>query len=77
MKLLFWTDPNENITVLEPTGEATDEYGHRYGSDLVVLKKEHLDALLGGKMLAWNDSEYSTFILLDRELVSVKEIIST
>ena len=67
MKVPFWTDPNEDIEVLEATGEAMDKYGIRYGADLVCLKPKHMEALSQGKMLAWNDSEYSTFVILDKE----------
>jgi len=63
MKFPFWTDPNDNIAVLDLTDEAIDEYGHLSGSDFVRLQKEHMDALNAGKVLAWNDGEYSTFVV--------------
>ena len=58
-KGIFWTDPNDNIRTLDATKEAADEFGHGYGSDLMRLKPEHIDALQNGKMLAWDDGEYS------------------
>ena len=62
MKHPFWSDPNDSVSIIEPTDAATDEYGHRCGSDMIWLEQKHVDALLNGKILAWNDSEYSTFV---------------
>jgi hypothetical protein len=62
MKLLFWSDPNDSLQILPATDAAIDAFGHRYGSDFIVLSQEHIDALVGGKVLAWHDSEYSTFV---------------
>lgn len=67
MKIPFWTDPNRDIQIIEPTEGAMNEYGHLFGSDKVILTQKHIDALLAGKMLAWNDSEYSTFVVLRRD----------
>jgi hypothetical protein len=69
-KLPFWADPNDSVTILEATGKAAGEYGHGYGSDLIKLQPKHIEALLRGKMLAWNDSEYSTFVVFEK---AVKE----
>ncbi len=49
--------------ILEPTKAATDEYGHGYGSEIIVLTDEHLAALLDHKMLAWSDGEYTHFLV--------------
>ena len=58
MKGLFWGDPKE----------AANEYGHRCGFDIIIrLKSEHIEALQAGKVLAWNDTEYSTFVILDND----------
>ena len=65
VKLPFWRDPNQTIKVIEPTEKAMNSYGHGCGSDIVRLKPEHIEALQAGKMLAWNDSEYATFVMLD------------
>lgn len=78
MKYPFWTDPNDYIEVLEATDEAIDKYGHRRGSDFIRLGPEHMEALKAGKVLAWNDSEYSTFVVFEdavrehRELASIR-----
>ena len=72
MKLPFWRDPNESIEILEPNDEAANKYGHNYGAELVVLNDEHLTALKAGKMLAWNDSEYSTFVILESAIEGTK-----
>lgn len=67
MKILFLRDPNQNIEIIEASLEAQEKYGTRYGADTIILSREHLQALLDGKMLAWNDSEYSTFVVLEKE----------
>jgi hypothetical protein len=66
-KGLFWCDPNETITILDKTKDAANEYGHRFGADVIVLRQEHIKALQDGRMLAWHDSEYSTFVVLDED----------
>lgn len=63
MKHPYWTDPNDCITVLDGTDEAINGYGHRCGSDFIRLGPEHMEALNAGKVLAWNDSDYSTFVV--------------
>jgi len=64
VKIPFWKDPNDSVEVLEATKEAADKYGHMFGSDLIRLEPDHVEALQAGKMLAWHDSEYSTFVML-------------
>ena len=71
MKAPFWTDPNDDIEILEATQTAANEYGHGYGSDLIRLNPKHIKALQDGKMLAWSDSEYSTFVMLDTSVDDV------
>lgn len=66
-KGIFWTDPNDSIEIIETGQEAADRYGHGFGSDLIRLTREHISALEDGKVLAWQDSEYSTFVVLDKE----------
>ena len=63
VKLLFWTDPNDNIEIIEATKEAADKYGHHFGSEIIRLNSEHIQALRDGKMLAWDDGEYTTFLV--------------
>ena len=67
MKIPFWSDPNDNIQILEATKEETDDYGHRFGSEYIRLRPEHIKALQTGKILAWHDSEYTTFVVLSEE----------
>lgn len=69
MKIPFWRDPNKNIEILEASDEEREKYGHRFGSDTIVLSPEHIKALQDGKMLAWNDSEYSTFVVLANDQI--------
>jgi len=63
-KGIFWSDPNEHIQIIESTEEARDAYGYGCGADHIALTDEHLQALRDGKTLAWNDSEYVTFVML-------------
>lgn len=69
MKILFWRDPNKNIEIMEASEEDQNQYGHRFGSDTIVLSPEHIKALQDGKMLAWNDGEYSTFVVLENDQI--------
>lgn len=65
MKQPFWKNPNKKIEILDPSEEAQKEYGLLWGWDTIALSDKHIQALRDGKMLAWNDGEYSTFVLLD------------
>jgi len=58
-----WNNTRE-IEILEATYEQAEKFGFRYGSDFIVLTQEHIQALLNGKMLAFSDNEYSTFLIL-------------
>jgi len=55
---------NRNVEIIDNTKEAEDKYGHLWGSSTVVITQEHIDALLNGKQLAFNDGEYSQFITM-------------
>ena len=61
-KGIWWSDPNENIQILEPTEKALKKFGYRYGVDNVILTEEHITALREGKVIAFHDSECSTFL---------------
>ena len=61
--LPFWSNPNNTIQIIEPTLSAAQNYGLYNGYEIIGLKQEHIDALLNGKALAWNDGEYSTFVV--------------
>ena len=67
MKLPYWSNPNNNISIIEPTVDDMNRYGHNYIGNIIVLSKEHIEALNNGKMLAWDDSEYTTFVKLKDE----------
>jgi hypothetical protein len=54
----------DEVEIWDASDDAVSEYGIRYGTQLVRLSQAHIDALQQGKMLAWNDSEYSTFVIL-------------
>lgn len=66
-KGIFWTDPNDELEILDQTEAAMRGYGYRYGADCVNLREEHIKALLDGKVIAFNDSEYTTFLRLVKE----------
>lgn len=54
-----------DIEIIDNTREARDEYGHLCGSWNVALIKEHIQALLNGKCIAFNDGEYSQFVSME------------
>lgn len=54
-----------DVEIIENTKQGEDAYGHGYGSDTVVITREHVEALLNGKQLAFNDGEYSHFITMN------------
>lgn len=58
-------EDEDRIEIIPATSESMDEYGHGHGSELVTLKQEHINAILSGKMLAWSDGEYVTFVVFD------------
>ncbi len=62
-KGIFWLDPNDNIQILEPTEDACKEFHTHTSFDMIRLSSEHIQSLLDGKMLAWHDSEYTTFVI--------------
>ena len=53
----------DEITILPATQEATKKYGHCHGYEIIGLSEYHIQALKDGRMLAWNDGEYSTFLV--------------
>lgn len=61
-------DKDDAIYILETTEEAQAEFGYAYGASQIVLSKKHIDALLAGKMLAWTDGEYNTFVITEDTL---------
>lgn len=53
-----------DIKIIENTKEAMKEYGHCWGSEVVKLSKKQIKELLKGKCIAFNDGEYTTFLVL-------------
>lgn len=53
------------VTLLPPGKPARDEYGHRYGSEVLPLTQEQLQSLLQGNQLAIEimDGEYVLFVM--------------
>lgn len=53
------------VEIIDGTDNAIARYGYRYGCEFIHVSQEHIAALLSGKMLAWNNDEYSIFIVKD------------
>jgi len=51
-------DEGNEITIIENTAEALEEYGTRYGVDYIIISDKHIAALKAGKLLASNNGEY-------------------
>jgi hypothetical protein len=60
MKTIFHKPPI--VTILNNL-EEINNYPTFCGSDIIILETEEIDALFSGKCLAWNDGEYSTFVV--------------
>lgn len=54
-----------NVCIIEPGQTARDTYGHRYGSQVLTLNSEQMEALSEGKQLGISimDGEYALFII--------------
>ena len=50
------------MKIIKNSNKGRDEYGHCYGSENIILTTEHIDALLDGKGIAFDDGEYTTFL---------------
>ena len=55
------------VEIIEPTEQAQQQYGYMFGTSTVWLSGEHIQALINGKMLAWDNEEYVTFVVLTKE----------
>lgn len=62
MKYLNDSSEGLPIEIIENTYEAGKERESLYGSRSIKLTDEQIDALKEGKLLTFNDDEYSTFI---------------
>lgn len=60
-----WSD--DEIEIIERNYEALENYGLLFGESFVLLTPEHIKALQAGKVLAFNNGEYSTFLGLKPE----------
>ena len=59
--------PDSNIDIVDRPSEGVRANG--FGGLSIQLLDKHIEALRKGKMLTWNDGEYSTYIVygLDKE----------
>jgi hypothetical protein len=58
---------DSEISIIENNLKAAQEYGLNCGYSVVKLEKKHLKALEEGKCIAFDDGEYSTFLILKEE----------
>jgi len=58
---------SDEMEIIDRTNRAMDDYGHRNGSDRFVISRQHVQALLDGKILAGNNYEYSFFVALESD----------
>lgn len=77
MEIPLWVNPSNDVEVLDASEDEQDKYGHYYGSNTIVISLEHIQALQAGKMLAWNDREYSTFLVLAPAQAGIQETDNT
>ena len=54
-----------NAEIMEQTAEAIKEFGTAYGADLIILNKDHINALIKGKMVGFSDGEYVHFLVAE------------
>ncbi len=50
------------MNIIENSNKDRDQYGHCYGSENIILTSEHINALLNGKCVAFDDGEYTHFL---------------
>lgn len=64
-------DEPTTVETIEPTDEAQEQFGNRYGSELLEVTEEQIMALLEGK--AWdfevNGGEYAAFVVMKRKSI--------
>ncbi len=58
----------EFLTIEEYENDVYEKkYGMNYGSSMLIITKEMIKALRKGLVVACNDGEYCTFIMIKRE----------
>jgi len=62
----------ESVEIIEASEEAAVRYGTLYGCSFIKLKDIHIEALKNNKMLAWDDGEYSTFVMHEKTKIREK-----
>ena len=55
-------DWDTEVQIIDNTVDAMEKYGFACGSDFIELSQEKLTALLSGKVIAWSNGEYNTFL---------------
>ena len=63
MKIYDYLSEHKVPKVIEPTVEAIESYGTGYGAELTFISRDHINALLDGKLLAFDDGEYAHFLI--------------
>jgi len=58
-------EPNDEGKIIDDTKDAVDEFGHSYGSEVILISRKQLEELQNGKLLATFDGEYVHFIAVE------------
>jgi len=69
MKTIF--HGKASVEVIEPTEKAIIEYGINCGYDIIPISEKHMQCLNEGKIIAFDDGEYSNFLI--KEGIEIKE----
>jgi hypothetical protein len=56
----------EKVRVINNEYSDFKTFGLGYGYEFIELSKDILNSLISGKVIAWNDGEYSHFIKLGK-----------
>jgi hypothetical protein len=56
---------DDGVDIVEPTIEAMDKQGYGWGAGFIILTKKDIDALLSGKLLAYDDGEYMAYFIYE------------
>lgn len=63
--ILDWQKTYDKAEIIENSRKAVEKFGTRNGWSLIALDEEQIQALLDGKALAYDDGEYSHFIVME------------
>jgi hypothetical protein len=61
------TWPSQPVKVFDTLKEAMEAVGAGYGAELLRVTSEDLEKLKSGGIMAWDDGEYSHYIVLEKK----------